>query len=124
MSRLQQATYSPYLNLKADNPPTGAHLAWFTLLSQALLGANAAGTIYTVISNKQTAIGSYKAIGGTVHCDITLPDAGTYAINLPGDAMVIAPCILSDGQIVWCTTSSLTITTKTANVVGQLIYKG
>lgn len=123
-NRIANTGPSPYLRIAGTSPPTGAHLTWFTTLSQAIQGSNGTGNVYGVCNNAQTQIGVWKAIGNLVFLGIVLPTAGAHSITLPGTASYNGPMLFSDGQAIWPVDNKITITTTTTTISGWLTYWG
>ena len=125
--KIDKMPSSPYIRIPSENPPIGSHLDYTHKHSDALEGASGSGSIYAVFNAKKVSVGSYKAIGGTVHVDLTFEGVGFYKITFP-DAKIPAPIHLSDGQAVWIINGSnettASVITTITNTYGQLIYKG
>ena len=122
--KIAQTGPSPYLKVAGVSPPQGAHLTWFTTLSQALQGANGSGKVYGVVDAANKEIGKWKSFGGLVFIGVTFDTAGTYKVNLPGVARHTAPMLLSDNQVIWPSSGTLTVTTSIPSVTGWMQYWG
>lgn len=110
---------SPWLRGMIPNPLTGPYLTWLANVSDILSGMGGAGDI---VSNGEV-VGGYKAVGGIVHCWLTVPANGALDVTFPGMKSA-GPLVCEDGQTVWPDNSGRAVLTSTSGTRCTITYRG